>query len=314
MLPSERLAESVDASLLDAMTNASTYPVTSSATDVGSGAMISARRKVTFGVALAIGWFVLVVVCSFFAKYLPFQNPQKINPGQGSLGPSWDHLFGTDKLGRDQLSRLANGARTSLAVGVLSATIAGVIGSFLGVVAAFYGKLTETLIMGCMDIMLAAPALVLVIVLTSLMGAGLFNVILAISVLAVPAFARVARAQTLAVKQRDFIKAARALGATNRRLITKEIVPNIAPPIFAYVLITIAVAIVIEGSLSFLGLGIAPDKPSWGGMIAAGRGELDTAPHISLIPAFAMFLTVLSLNRLGEVVAGRSGGSRGSVR
>jgi peptide/nickel transport system permease protein len=252
----------------------------------------------------------VLVVAAVLANVLPFQNPLKLNPGQGSKGPSWAHWFGTDKLGRDQLARLIHGSRTSLAVGILSATIAGAVGSTFGLVAGYYGKLTETLIMGWMDIMLAAPALVLVIVLTSLLGGGLFNVTLAISILSIPAFARVARAQTLAFKQRDFVKAARALGARNRRIIVKEIVPNIAPSILAYVLIVMALAIVIEGSLSFLGLGIAPEQPSWGGMISAGRGELDTAAHISLIPAFAMFLTVLSLNRLGEFVEGRSNGPR----
>lgn len=275
-------------------------------------AIVSTRRprRITVGIVLALLWLLVLLVCALLADVLPFEDPARIGLGASNEGPSWAHPFGLDKLGRDQLSRLVHGTRVSILVGVLSATIAGLVGSTLGLAAGFYGRLSETLIMGSMDILLAAPALVLVIVLTSLMGPGVGNLVLAISILAVPAFARLARAQTLALKQRDFVKAARGLGATNRRIIGREIVPNLLSSVFSYILITIAVAIVVEGSLSFIGLGISPDKPSWGGMIAGGRGDLDTAPHVSLIPAAAMFVTVLALNRLGEYVQARAGRGR----
>jgi ABC-type dipeptide/oligopeptide/nickel transport system permease subunit len=275
-------------------------------------AVVSTRRprRITVGIVVAVLWLLVLLVCALLADVLPFEDPTRIGLGASNEGPSWTHPFGLDKLGRDQLSRLVHGTRVSIAVGVLSATIAGLVGSTLGLIAGFYSRISETLIMGAMDILLAAPALVLVIVLTSLMGPGVGNLVLAISILAVPAFARLARAQTLALRQRDFVKAARGLGATNRRIIGREIVPNLLSSVFSYILITIAVAIVVEGSLSFIGLGIAPDKPSWGGMIAGGRGDLDTAPHVSLIPAAAMFVTVLALNRLGEHVQARSGPGR----
>jgi peptide/nickel transport system permease protein len=151
-----------------------------------------------------------------------------------------------------------------------------------------------------MDIMLAAPALIFVIVITSMLGPGIGNVIIAISILALPAFARVARAQTLVYAERDFVKAARSLGATRRRILFLEIAPNVLPTMVAYALVTVSVAIIVEGSLSFLGLGVSPERATWGGMIANGRSYLNTAPHISLIPGAIMFITVLALNLVGD--------------
>jgi peptide/nickel transport system permease protein len=258
------------------------------------------RRRVDVGLWVAVGWLGLVVFLAVFADVLPLRNPKALDPAAGRSGPSLDHWLGTDQLARDQLSRIAYGGRVSLVVGVGSALVASVIGSILGLIAGYRRKLTGTLIMGWMDILLSVPALILVIVLTSFLGPGIGNVILAISILAVPAFARVARAQTMAYAERPFVKASRGLGATTRHILLREIAPNIAPTIGAYALVTAAVAIVVEASLSFLGLGVSTEVPTWGGMITSGRSLLGTNPYISLIPAAVLFCTVLALNAVGE--------------
>jgi peptide/nickel transport system permease protein len=272
------------------------------------------RRRVDVGLWIAMSWLALIVFLAVFADVLPLRDPKALDAAAGRGGPSLDHWLGTDQLARDQLSRIAHGARVSLVVGVGSAAIAGVVGSVLGLLAGYRRKVTGTLIMGWMDVMLSVPALILVIVLTTFLGSGIGNVILAISILAVPAFARVARAQTLAYSERAFVKAARGLGATTRHIIFREIAPNIAPTIAAYAMVTAAVAIVVEASLSFLGLGVSTEVPTWGGMITAGRSLLGTDPHISLIPAAVLFCTVLAFNALGEKLQRRYGMQGSTLR
>jgi peptide/nickel transport system permease protein len=257
------------------------------------------RTRVDIGMWLAAGWLILITALAIVEPLLPLQEPLALS-GAPREGPSAAHWLGTDELSRDQLSRVISGAQVSLTVGIVSALIAGVVGTLLGLVSGYYRRATETVVMGLMDVMLAAPALIFVIVITSMLGAGIRNVIIAISVLAVPAFARVARAQTLVYAERDFVKAARSLGATRRRILFLEIAPNVLPTVVAYALVTVSVAIIIEGSLSFLGLGVSPERATWGGMISGGRSHLNSAPHISLIPGAIMFLTVLTLNALGD--------------
>jgi peptide/nickel transport system permease protein len=266
------------------------------------------RRRVDIGMWMAVSWLAIVVFLAVFADVLPLRDPKALDAVAGrGAGPMWDHWLGTDQLGRDQLSRIAYGARVSLVVGVVSAAIAGLIGSILGLIAGYRRKATGTLIMGWMDVMLSVPALLLVIVLTTFLGSGIGNVILAISVLAVPAFARVARAQTLAYSERAFVKAARGLGATTRHILFREIAPNIAPTIAAYAMVTAAVAIVVEASLSFLSLGVSTEVPTWGGMITGGRSLLGTDAQIALLPAAVLFCTVLAFNAIGEKLQRRYG-------
>jgi peptide/nickel transport system permease protein len=272
----------------------------------------SRRRRPDIGFWLAAAWMIMIVLLALLAPYLPLQDPLALS-GDAREGPSLDHWLGTDNLSRDQLARVAEGARISLTVGFVSAAIAAVIGTLFGLYAGYHRRATETVIMGSMDVLLAVPGLIFVIVLTSMLGAGVRNVIIAISVLAIPAFARVARAQTLAYSERDFVKAARSLGATRRRILFREIAPNVLPTIAAYALVTVSAAIIIESSLSFLGLGVPVEEPTWGGMISAGRSFLKTAPHISLIPGLVMFLTVLSLSALGEKLQRRHDERAGMV-
>ena len=218
----------------------------------------------------------------------------------GITASPYTYWLGTDTLGRDIAVRLIHGARVSLLVGLLAPAIACIIGGALGILAGFYRGRFEALVVAGMDTILAFPGLVLLLAIGFYLGPGLQNLIPALSVLIVPAFCRVARANTLTWSERDFILAARAIGAGNMRIICCHILPNVIWPLTAYGLLLVGVMIVAEGALSFLGLGVPPPIPSWGGMIAAGREVLDEAPHVALVPAAVMFLTVLSFNLLGD--------------
>jgi len=271
------------------------------------------KRRRDWGMVLGVAWIVFVVAIALLAPVLPLQDPLELNPGAGRQGPGADHWLGADQLGRDQLARLAWGARVSLLVGFGATILSGVVGVTMGLIAGFYRRATDGTIMGAVDILLAFPALILAIALTSLLGASVRNVIIAIAFLGLPAFTRVARAQTLAYAERDFVKAARSVGASNARIMIREIAPNILPTMVSYALVIVAIAIVVEGALSFLGLSVSAEIPTWGGMIDAGRGDLERAAHISLIPAATMFLTVLAFNSVGDKLARRHGGVSAGV-
>jgi peptide/nickel transport system permease protein len=263
------------------------------------------RRGLGVGFLLAVAWMGTVSLVAIFVDILPFQDPLAINPGAGRAGPSVAHLLGTDQLGRDLLARVAHGAQVSLFVGIVATGLGMFFGSLLGLLAGFYRRRTETIIMGGVDMLLAFPGLILVIALAAFLGPSIRNLVIAIGVFAIPAFARLVRAQTLTIAERDFVKVARTQGASDLRLMVRELAPNVLPTILTYALVVIAIVIVVEGSLSFLGLGIPPPRPTWGGMIASGKGELSNSPHVSMVPAAVMFLTVLSLNLIGGKLSTR---------
>jgi len=264
------------------------------------------RRGLAIGLWLAVAWLAALGLAAAFASVLPIADPLALHPSNGFAPPGPGHWFGTDQLGRDQFSRVIYGARVSLTVGLTASALAAVVGGTLGLVAGYSGRFTESAIMGVVDILLAFPALILALSLTAFLGASVRNVITAIAVLAVPAFARVTRSVTKSLATRDFVQAARVLGASHRRIIARELAPNVFPTVLAYTLVTIAIAMVVEGSLSFLGLGVPPPAPTWGTMIAANKGQLANAPYLALIPAGVLLLTVLALNVLGERLRGRA--------
>ena len=261
-----------------------------------------ARRRLGPAFWLPAGWLALVIVAALGASWLPIQDPLKMDFLYQATPPDAKHWFGTDDLGRDMLARAVHGARISLTVGVLAPAIAMIIGTTLGVTAGYFRGRWESVVVMYADVSLAFPGIILLLLLVTYLGSSLFNVMLALGILLVPGYARVARANTLTFAQREFVVAARALGASHVRILRKEILPNVLLPLLAYSFIIVALVIVLEGVLSFLGLGVPHPAPSWGSMINDGRELLDESPHVSFIPAGVMFLTVLSFNLLGDVL------------
>ena len=214
--------------------------------------------------------------------------------------PSLRHLFGTDEIGRDVLSRVICGARASLLAGLVSVSIALALGMPLGLVSGYQGGLVDGVAMRMIDAMLAIPFLILAIALAAFLGPNLTNAMIAIGVSQMPVFARLTRAQVLAAKHEDYVEAARAIGNPDRRILLRHILPNISAPILVQATLAIAAAIIAEASLSFLGLGQQPPAPSWGSMLNTAKNFLSQAPWMAVWPGLAIFTLVLSFNLLGD--------------
>ncbi len=251
---------------------------------------------------MAVGWTLLVLAAAAFADLLPLPSPTDMDMLERRAPFSALHWLGTDTLGRDELSRLIHGARISLTVGLCAPVIGLLFGGALGMLAGYFRGRFETLVVGSMDVLLAFPPLILALAVTAYLGQSLLNLTCILGVLGIPAFMRVARASTLTLARREFVIAAQALGATHARILLRELLPNVFLPLLAFFLLGVAVTIVVEGALSFLGLGVPPPISSWGSMIGEGRESLEIAPRLAFIPAAAMFLTVLSFNLVGDTL------------
>ncbi len=249
----------------------------------------------------AIAWMILVFAAAALAGLLPF-SPTDMDMLERRAAPSALHWLGNDGLGRDELARLVYGARISLTVGLCAPVIGLTIGGALGMLAGYFRGRFETLVVGSMDVLLAFPPLILALAVTAYLGQSLLNLTCILGVLGIPAFMRVARAATLTLARREFVIAAQALGATHARILLRELLPNVLLPLLAFFLLGVAVTIVVEGALSFLGLGVPPPISSWGSMIGEGRESLEVAPRLAFIPAVTMFLTVLSFNLVGDTL------------
>jgi len=266
------------------------------------------RRKRKKGVVfwLASGWLAFVAFVAVTASWLPLADPKDQDLTNKLAVPgSSGHLLGTDGLGRDILARLAFGARVSLIIAIAAVTIGMVIGGGLGIVVGYLRGRVDAVTMWALNVVLAFPGLVLLLALVAYVGQSLLAITLVVGFLSVPTYARVARATTLTVSQREFVLAARALGARNRRIILSEILPNVVLPVAAFGLVALGVVIVLEGSLAFLGLSVKTPDPTWGSMIAEGRRHLNETTHLSLVPSIVMFLTVLSVNFVGDALRSR---------
>jgi peptide/nickel transport system permease protein len=275
---------------------------------VGPGAVASdARRPKKREIAfwMAVAWLVVVGLSAALADVLPVADPLLPNVADNLATPGSEHVLGTDGLGRDTLARLVHGARVSAVVSLTAVGVGMLVGGTLGTVAGFVRGWFDTALMTVINIMLAFPALVLLLALLAYVGQGLAVISLVIGFLSIPIYTRVARANTLAIAQRDFVLAARAVGASRARVIWREVAPNVVMPVAAFALVAMGVVIVLEGTLSFLGLSVEPPTPTWGSMIAEGKRHLSEAPHVALIPSAVMFLTVLSLNYVGDTLRRR---------
>ena len=214
--------------------------------------------------------------------------------------PSAGHWFGTDELGRDVLARIIYGAQTSLFVGVLSVVVAALAGTVLGLLAGYFGHLVDALIMRVMDVIFAFPSILLALAISAVLGPSLTNAILAIAVVNLPVFARLTRAQTLVVRQLEFVEAKRALGFGTYNILLRTILPNILAPVIVQGSLLFASAIITESYLSFLGLGAQPPTATWGNMLRNAIGFMELAPWLAIFPGAAIFLTVLGCNLLGD--------------
>ncbi|KAF0218441.1 MAG: binding-protein-dependent transport systems inner membrane [Geobacteraceae bacterium] len=249
---------------------------------------------------LAAGWLLFVFVCAAGAGWWAGFPPDQMDTARLASPPGMGHLLGTDAMGRDIASRLLFGGRVSLIVGFCAPFVGLMAGLLLGVPAAFYRGRIEPLIMTGVDVLLAFPGLVFLLVFTFAFGSSLPTLTVGLGLLTAPRFTRVARANTLRFVDREFVLAARASGAGNLSILIREILPNVLPPLLIYMLLVVGFVIIAEGGLGFLGLSVPSPTPSWGGMMAEGREVLDQSPHVSMIPTGVMFLTVLSVNLIGD--------------
>ncbi|TDO46397.1 peptide/nickel transport system permease protein [Kribbella sp. VKM Ac-2527] len=265
------------------------------------------RRRRDYGAMLGAAWIGVVVIAAITANWLPLPDPNEVTD-TFSKPPSWgSHLLGTDSLGRDTLSRCIFGARVSMAVAIGGTAMSLVIGVALGMIAGYFRGAKDGAISLLINFLLAFPPLIFLIALVAALRPNLSTLVFGLALLGIPNFARVARATTIAFAEREFVTAAKALGARPVRILTRELLVNVMLPVMSLALVVMATLVVAEGSLSFLGLGVPPPTPSWGGMLAAGRESLSEHPHLMFVPALFFFLTVFSFNRLGDWARGRVG-------
>jgi peptide/nickel transport system permease protein len=255
------------------------------------------HRLAMLGLSLIVG----IVLLAMFAPLISPQDPLAIDYAHPAVTPGvGGHVLGTDAVGRDVLARLIFGTRISLQVGVVAVGIAATLGTAVGLVAGYYGRWIDGLLMRAVDVFLAFPLIVLAIAIIAVLGPSLVNVMIALGLVAWTTYARVVRGQVLVLRELDFVQAARAMGTSDGRIIVRHILPNALAPVIVLSTLGMATAIIAEAALSFLGLGVQPPTPSWGTMLNEGRAFLRTAPHISTLPGLAIMITVLGFNFLGD--------------
>ena len=273
----------------------------SEAIRVKTGLLHRAKRQPLAALGLVL--LVIFVVCAIFAPWLAPYDPAQLDLSGRLMSPSWAHWFGTDALGRDILSRTLYGARISLIVAVSVVGLSLVIGIVAGGLAGFYGGWLDTAInIYVTNAFMSLPGILLAIAFVAFMGPGLFNVILALAISGWVGYARLVRAQVMAVKEREFVEAARALGASDWRVMWQHVLPNILQPLIVQGAIGMAGAVLAEATLSFLGLGVPPPAASWGSMLNDARAHLFDSPHLVFFPAMAVMLCVLSFNFIGDAL------------
>lgn len=249
---------------------------------------------------VGLGLFLFVVVLAVLAPVIAPHDPLDQNILDRLKPPSLEYWLGTDSFGRDTFSRIIWGARISLSIALISIGVAMAVGTIIGLVSGYIGGRFDIIVMQMMDVLLAFPGLILGLIVVAMLGPSITNLAVAISITAIPPFARIARAPTIAIKDREFIEAGRALGFSNRRLMFGHILPNIAPEVLVMGSLWLATAIRVEASLAFIGLGVSPPTPTWGGMIREGFENILDSYWLALCPSIAILIVVLGLNLLGD--------------
>ena len=278
------------------MTDVATTAVTGSQPEV-------APRKRRHNVALwmSVGWLILVIASAVLAPWLGFiDDPHKPLSGQPEEGPSWSNWFGTDQLGRDMFARSVWGGRLSLSIAGPAVGIGIVVGGVLGVVAGYFGKWIDLGISSVVNVALALPALVFALFIVTMLGQSYLNVTIAVTILTIPAIARIARAQALRFAAREFVTVADMMGAKWPRLLFREVLPNVVPALASIAFLAMGIVIIAEGSLSFIGVSVGSPSITWGNILSSGKGRLEDAPHIALITGGVMFVTLMALNFVGD--------------
>jgi peptide/nickel transport system permease protein len=253
----------------------------------------------------------LLVFCALFAPLLAPHSPiegslgKRLIPPLGMEGASGEHVLGTDRLGRDTLSRLIYGAQISLAVSLVGIVLTGVVGAAIGLLAGFWGAWVDTVCMRLVDISLSLPGILMAVLLSVVFKPSFTNVVIVVIFLLWPSYARLVRGETLSLKQQEFVALARVAGCSSWAIMCRHLLPNLAPSILVLATLQVGFVIVLEASLSFIGVGIPPPTPSWGVMVADGRGLIEQAWWISILPGLAILVTVISLNILGDWVRDR---------
>jgi len=254
------------------------------------------NRLTVIGTTLTL----LILAMALLANRIAPYDPTEINARHRLEGPSADYRFGTDRLGRDVLSRVVYGARSSLGIAATSVVVSLLLGSVLGLLAGYFGGGLDLVIGRVMDVLFSFPALLLAIAVAAMLGPGIRNAALAIAVVYTPLFARVVRGPVISERHRDYVQAARVIGASQMSIIGRHILPNVVSPIIIQASAALSAAILIEAALSYVGLGTQPPEPSWGTMLSEGRTFLETAPWMSIFPGLAIATTVLAFNLLGD--------------
>jgi peptide/nickel transport system permease protein len=254
------------------------------------------RQVVIAGIVITIATIIVAIIAPWIAPY----DPIKQDLDSMRQKPSAAHLLGTDEYGRDVMSRLIFGTRISLLVGVVAVCIAGVLGMFLGLLAGYFSGWVNAVIMRFIDALLALPPMVLMLAIAALLGGGLNNVLIALGISMMPTYCRLMCGQILALKSSDYVIAARSIGASNPRIMFQHLLPNSFPPLLVLLTTNLGTAIIMEASLSFLGIGISPPTPTWGSMVNSGYPYLLTNPLLSIAPGLAIMLVVLAINMVGD--------------
>jgi peptide/nickel transport system permease protein len=254
------------------------------------------NRLAISGLALVLGLFAVALLARWLTPY----DPDFIDLKQVLMAPSPAHLLGTDTLGRDVLSRIIFGARVSLLVGFVAVGIATLIGVLVGALAGYYGGVLDQILMRLVDLMLCFPTIFLILAVIAVLGPSIWNIMAVIGLTSWMGVARLVRAEFLSLREREFVVAARALGASDARLIWRHLLPNALTPVMVSATLGVAGAILVESSLSFLGLGVQPPTPSWGNMLTMGKDNIEIAWWLSVFPGLAILVTVMSYNLLGE--------------